>query len=322
MPFTSIAGTGGYLPERVMENKEFESLVSTSDDWIRERTGIKRRHIAADDETTSDMALAASTRAIEAAGISVDDIDLIIIATTTGDKVFPSTACILQRRLGICNIPAFDVNAACAGFVYALDVADRFIRTEGASCALVVGAEIYSRIIDWSDRSTCVLFGDGAGAVVLKASAEPGILSTHIHADGAHEEMLHVPGGISSGFGSVRSKDAFIHMKGNEVFKKAVSTLGRIAEETLAANNLDKHDITWLVPHQANLRIIKAAAKKLDLPLERTIITVDEHANTSSASIPLALDVAVRDGRIKRGDLLLLEGFGAGFTWGSALLRY
>jgi 3-oxoacyl-[acyl-carrier-protein] synthase-3 len=322
MPFTSIAGTGGYLPERVMENKEFESLVSTSDEWIRERTGIKRRHIAADDETTSDMALAASTRAIEAAHIDVNDIDLIIIATTTGDKVFPSTACILQRRLGIHNFPAFDVHAACAGFVYALDVADRFIRTGGASCALVIGADIYSRIIDWSDRSTCVLFGDGAGAVVLKASEEPGILSTHIHADGAHEEMLHVPGGISSGFESVRSKSAFIRMKGNEVFKKAVSTLGRIAEETLAANNLDKHDITWLVPHQANLRIIKAAAKKLDMPLERTIITVDEHANTSSASIPLALDVAVRDGRIKRGDLLLFEGFGAGFTWGSALVRY
>ena len=322
MPFTSIAGTGGYLPERVMENKEFESLVSTSDEWIRERTAIKRRHIAAEDETTSDMALAASTRAIEAANIDVNDIDLIIIATTTGDKVFPSTACILQRRLGIHNFPAFDVHAACAGFVYALDVADRFIRTGGASCALVIGADIYSRIIDWSDRSTCVLFGDGAGAVVLKASEEPGILSTHIHADGAHEEMLHVPGGISSGFESVRSKSAFIRMKGNEVFKKAVSTLGRIAEETLVANNLEKHDITWLVPHQANLRIIKAAAKKLDMPLERTIITVDEHANTSSASIPLALDVAVRDGRIKRGDLLLLEGFGAGFTWGSALVRY
>jgi len=322
MPFTSIAGTGGYLPERVMENKEFESLVSTSDEWIRERTGIKRRHIAAEDETTSDMALAASTRAIEAANIDVNDIDLIIIATTTGDKVFPSAACILQRRLGIRNFPAFDVHAACAGFVYALDVADRFIRTGGASCALVIGADIYSRIIDWSDRSTCVLFGDGAGAVVLKASEKPGILSTHIYADGAHEEMLHVPGGISSGFESVRSKDTFINMKGNEVFKKAVSTLGRIAEETLAANNLDKCDITWLVPHQANLRIIKAAAKKLNMPLERTIITVDEHANTSSASIPLALDVAVRDGRIKRGDLLLFEGFGAGFTWGSALVRY
>jgi 3-oxoacyl-[acyl-carrier-protein] synthase-3 len=322
MPFASIAGTGGYLPERVMENKEFEDLVSTSDEWIRERTGIERRHIAADDETTSDMALAAAHRAIEAANINVEDLDLIIIATSTGDKIFPSVACIVQRRLGISNIPAFDVNAACAGFVYALDIADRFIRTEGSSCALVIGADIYSRIIDWSDRTTCVLFGDGAGAVVLKASEKPGILSTHIHADGAHEEMLHVPGGLSSSLASMKEKGAYIRMKGNEVFKKAVSTLGKIAQETLAANNLDKHDINWLVPHQANMRIIKATAKKLDMPLERTIITVNEHANTSSASIPLAFDVAVRDGRIKRGDLLLFEGFGAGFTWGSALVRY
>jgi 3-oxoacyl-[acyl-carrier-protein] synthase-3 len=322
MPFASIAGTGGYLPERVMENKEFEDLVSTSDEWIRERTGIERRHIAADDESTSDMALAAAQRAIEAANINAEDLDLIIIATSTGDKIFPSAACIVQRRLGISNIPAFDVNAACAGFVYALDVADRFIRTEGATCALVIGADIYSRIIDWTDRATCVLFGDGAGAVVLKASEKPGIMSTHIHADGAHEEMLHVPGGLSSGLASMKEKGAYIRMKGNEVFKKAVSTLGKIAQETLAANNLDKNDINWLVPHQANMRIIKATAKKLDMPLERTIITVNEHANTSSASIPLAFDVAVRDGRIKRGDLLLFEGFGAGFTWGSALVRY
>lgn len=322
MPYAMIAGTGGYLPERVMENKEFEDLVSTSDEWIRSRTGIERRHIAADTETTSDMALAASKRAIEAAGITVEDIDLIIVATTTPDKVFPSTACILQRRLGIHTIPAFDVNAACAGFMYAVDVANRFILTEGATCVLVVGAETYSRIIDWTDRSTCVLFGDGAGAVILKASEKPGIMSTHIHADGEFEELLHVPAGISSGYDKVREQAAFIHMKGHEVFKKAVSTLGAIAAETLAFNHIDKSDLTWLVPHQANLRIIKAAAKKLNMPMEKTIVTVDEHANTSSASIPLALDVAVRDGRIKRGDLLLLEGFGAGFTWGSALVRY
>jgi 3-oxoacyl-[acyl-carrier-protein] synthase-3 len=268
------------------------------------------------------MALAASQRAIEAAGIEVGDIDLIIVATTTPDKVFPSTACILQRRLGIHTIPAFDVHAACAGFMYAVDIANRFIITEGASCALVIGAETYSRIIDWTDRSTCVLFGDGAGAVILKASDQPGIMSTHIHADGEFEELLHVPAGISSGYDKIREQAAFIHMKGHEVFKKAVSTLGAIAAETLAANNLDKSELTWLVPHQANLRIIKAAAKKLNLPMEKTIVTVNEHANTSSASIPLALDVAVRDGRIKRGDLLLLEGFGAGFTWGSALVRY
>jgi len=322
MAFTTIAGTGGYLPERVMHNREFESLVNTSDEWIRERTGIKRRHVAADDETTSDMALAAANRAIEAAAIRVEDIDLIIVATTTPDKVFPSTACILQRRLGIHNIPAFDIHAACSGFMYGLDVADRFVRTGGASCVLFVGAESYSRIIDWNDRSTCVLFGDGAGAVVLTAGNAPGILSTHIYADGEYEELLHVPAGISSGYDLVRTQAAFIQMKGNEIFKKAVSTLGSIARETLAANNLDKHDIDWLVPHQANLRIIKAAAKKLEFPLEKTIITVDEHANTSSASIPLALDVAVRDGRIQRGQLLLLEAFGAGLTWGSALVRY
>ena len=322
MPFSSIAGTGGYLPERVMHNKEFEALVNTSDEWIQERTGIKRRHIAADDETTSDMALAASNRAIEAADITAQDIDLIVVATTTPDKVFPSVACILQRRLDLHKIPAFDIHAACAGFMYALDVADRFIRTEGASCVLVIGAETFSRILDWTDRSTCVLFGDGAGAVVLKASDQLGILSTHIHADGEFEELLHVPAGISSGYESVRSQAAFIHMKGHEVFKKAVTTLESVARETLAANNLDKNDITWLIPHQANLRIISATAKKLGLPLERAVITVDEHANTSSASIPLALNVAVRDGRIKRGDLLLLEAFGAGLTWGSALVRY
>ncbi len=322
MPFSSIAGTGGYLPERVMPNKEFEALVSTSDEWIQERTGIKRRHIAAADETTSDMALAAANRAIEAADITAQDIDLIVVATTTPDKVFPSVACILQRRLDLHKIPAFDIHAACAGFMYALDVADRFIRTEGASCVLVIGAETFSRILDWTDRSTCVLFGDGAGAVVLKASDQLGILSTHIHADGEFEELLHVPAGISSGYESVRSQAAFIHMKGHEVFKKAVTTLESVARETLAANNLDKNDITWLIPHQANLRIISATAKKLGLPLERAVITVDEHANTSSASIPLALNVAVRDGRIKRGDLLLLEAFGAGLTWGSALVRY
>lgn len=322
MPFTIIAGTGSYLPERVMHNKEFEELVSTSDEWIRERTGIKRRHIAAADETTSDMALVAAKRAMEMAEVTVDDIDLIVVATTTPDKVFPSTACIIQRRLGISRIPAFDVHAACAGYMYALDVADRFIRTEGASCVLIIGSEVYSRILDWTDRTTCVLFGDGAGAAVLKASDSPGIMSTHIHADGKHEELLHVPAGISSGYETVQAGAAYIQMKGHEVFKKAVSTLGTIARETLATNNVDKHDLDWLVPHQANLRIITAAAKKLDMPLDKTIITVDEHANTSSASIPLAMDVAVRDGRIKRGDLLLLEAFGAGLTWGSALVRY
>jgi 3-oxoacyl-[acyl-carrier-protein] synthase-3 len=305
MSHSRIAGTGSYLPARVMHNKDFEKLVDTSDEWITERTGIKRRHIAADDETTSDMGLAAARAAIEGAAIDISDIDLIIVATTTPDKVFPSTACIVQRRLDLHAIPA-----------------DRFIRTGGASNVLIIGSETYSRLLDWTDRGTCVLFGDGAGAIVLSATDEPGVISTHIHADGAFEDSLHVPAGISSGYDTVRAESAFIHMKGHEVFKKAVGTLGSMAKETLSKNNVDKHDIDWFIPHQANLRIIAAAAKKLDLPMERVVVTVDEQANTSSASIPLALDTAVRDGRIKRGELLLFEAFGAGFTWGSALVRY
>jgi 3-oxoacyl-[acyl-carrier-protein] synthase III len=322
MIYAKIAGTGSYLPERVMHNREFEAFVDTSDQWIRERTGIARRHIAAEGETTSDMSVAASRHAMEQAGVAPRDIDLIIVATTTPDKVFPSTACIVQRKLDIHGTPAFDVHAACSGFIFALDVADRYVRTGGAACALVIGSETYSRIIDWNDRSTCVLFGDGAGAVVLCASEEPGIISAHAHSDGEHEDLLHVPAGISSGYSKVRAEAAFIQMKGHEVFRKAVSTLGLIAEETLSGNDISTKDIDWLIPHQANLRIIAAAAKKLDLPMERVVVTVNEHANTSSASIPLALDVAVRDGRIKRGELLLFEAFGAGFTWGSALVRY
>jgi 3-oxoacyl-[acyl-carrier-protein] synthase III len=322
MIYAKIAGTGSYLPEKVMHNREFEAFVDTSDEWIRERTGIARRHIAAENETTSDMSVAASGHAMEQAGVTARDIDLIIVATTTPDKVFPSTACIVQRKLDIHGIPAFDVHAACSGFIFALDVADRYVRTGGAACALVIGAETYSRIIDWKDRSTCVLFGDGAGAVVLCASEEPGIISAHAHSDGEYEDLLHVPAGISSGYSKVRAEAAFIQMKGHEVFRKAVSTLGLIAEETLSGNDISTNDIDWLIPHQANLRIIAAAAKKLDLPMERVVVTVDEHANTSSASIPLALDVAVRDGRIKRGELLLFEAFGAGFTWGSALVRF
>jgi len=322
MTFARITGTGGYLPERVMTNAELEQMVDTTDEWIRERSGIKRRHIAAEGEKTSDMGLAAARKALTAAGIEASEIDLIIVATTTPDKVFPSTACIIQRQLGISNVPAFDVHAACSGFIYALDVATRFITTGGASNALVIGSETYSRILDWTDRTTCVLFGDGAGAVVLRSSNEAGVISTHIHSDGEYEELLHVPAGISSGYENIRQEAAFIQMKGNEVFRKAVGTLGSIARETLEGNNIRQEDIAWLVPHQANLRIITAAAKKLGLPMERVIVTVDEHANTSSASIPLALDVAVRDGRIKTGDLLLFEAFGAGFTWGSALVRY
>jgi len=322
MTFARIAGTGGYLPERVLTNADLEKMVDTSDEWIRERSGIKRRHIAAEDESASDMAVAAARKAIQAADISTNDIDLIIVATTTPDKVFPSTACIVQRRLELEKIPAFDVQAACSGFIYALDIANRFIQTKGATTALIVGSEVMSRLVDWTDRSTCVLFGDGAGAVILQASDKPGVISSHIHSDGKYEELLHVPAGISTGFGDVQHEAAFIHMKGHEVFRKAVNSLGAIARETLAGNDVDQKDLTWLVPHQANLRIIKAAAKKLALPMERVVVTVDEHANTSSASIPLALDVAVRDGRIQRGDILLFEAFGAGFTWGSALVRY
>ncbi len=322
MTFARIAATGGYLPERVMTNHEFEAFIDTSDEWIRSRSGICSRHIAAEGETTSDMGYAAALDALEQGGIDPAAVDLVVVATTTPDKVFPSTACILQRRLGIRGIPAFDVHAACSGFIYALDVADRWIRTGGARRALVVGAEMYSRVLDWQDRTTCVLFGDGAGAIVLEAADEPGVMSVHSHADGRFEELLHVPFGVSCGYERLRAEEAWIRMKGNEVFRQAVSTLGAIAEETLAANDVRKEDIAWLIPHQANLRIIQAAAKKLDLPMERVIVTVDRHANTSSASIPLALDVAVRDGRNRRGELLLFEAFGAGFTWGSALVRY
>lgn len=305
-----------------MTNAELEQLVDTSDDWIRARTGIAERHIAAENETTCDLAERASLKAIEAAGINPEAIDLIIVGTTTPDVVFPSTACLLQQRLDIHGCPAFDIQAVCTGFIYALNVADKFIRTGAAKKALVVGAETLSRIIDWSDRSTCVLFGDGAGAVVLEASDEPGILSSHIHADGEFQELLRVPAGISSNNNDLKNKRAFIEMEGNEVFKVAVNTLGRIVDETLAFNKLSKEDIDWLVPHQANTRIIAATAKKLDMPIERVVVTVAGHGNTSAASVPLALDVAIRDGRIKRDETLLLEAFGGGFTWGSALIRY
>jgi 3-oxoacyl-[acyl-carrier-protein] synthase-3 len=322
MTYSRIAGTGSYLPEKVLTNHDLEEMMDTSDAWIQERTGIKRRHIAADDEATSDLALAAANQALDMAGIGAEDINLIIIATTTPDKVFPGVACIVQRRLGIRGCGAFDIQAACSGFVYGLDLADRYIRTGAAKNVLVIGAETLSRLTNWEDRTTAVLFGDGAGAVVLQETDEPGILSTHIHADGQYEDLLQVPQGISSGYDVTRAGEAFIQMNGNAVFRRAVATLDSIARETLEKNNIDKHDLDWFVPHQANMRIISAAAKKLDMPMERVIVTVDEHANTSAASIPLALDVAVRDGRIKRGELLLFEAFGAGFTWGSTLLRF
>jgi 3-oxoacyl-[acyl-carrier-protein] synthase-3 len=320
--YARIIGTGGYLPNNVMTNHDIEKIVETSDQWIQERTGIEQRHIAADDETTVDLAEKASRNAIEAAGIDPSEIDLIIFATSTPDKIFPSSACILQARLDIHGCPAFDIQAVCTGFVYALAVAEKFIQTGSARTALVVGAEVFSRILNWQDRGTCVLFGDGAGAVVLQADDETGILSSHIHADGKYENLLWVPYGIGDGFDEVKAGKAFVEMRGNEVFKMAVNTLGRIVDETLAANNMQKSDIDWLVPHQANIRIITATARKLKMSMEQVVVTVNKHGNTSAASVPLALDVAVRDGRIKRGELLLLEAFGGGFTWGSILVRY
>lgn len=322
MTYSRIIATGSYLPERILTNAELEQMVETTDQWIRERTGIYERHIAADNQTSCDLAEHAARRAILAAGLQPHDIDLIIVATTTPDQIFPSTACLLQQRLGISGPPAFDIQAVCTGFIYALSIADKFIRTGSAKCALVVGAETMSRITDWTDRSTCVLFGDGAGAVVLAASDEQGIISTHLHADGAYASLLHVPTGVSKKFCPVQSRGGYVHMEGNEVFKVAVNTLGAIVDETLQTNGLDKSDIDWLVPHQANIRIITATAKKLKMPMERVIVTVGEHGNTSAASIPLALDVAVRDGRIQRNDTLLFEAFGGGFTWGSALVNY
>lgn len=320
--YSRIIGTGGYLPEKILTNSDLEKMVETSDEWIRERTGIQQRHIAAEGQTTCDLAEEASKRAIEAAGIDANSIDLIVVATTTPDKIFPSTACLLQQRLNIKGCPAFDVQAVCSGFVYALSVADQFVKTGMAKRALVVGAETLSRITDWSDRNTCVLFGDGSGAVVIEASEKPGILSTHIHADGQYEELLHVPSGVSKLPSADTVAERSMQMKGNEVFKVAVNTLSRIAKETLEANGIEKEDIDWLVPHQANLRIIMGTAKKLKLTEEQTVITVDKHANTSSASVPLALDEAIRDGRIQRGQTILLEAFGGGFTWGSALIKY
>ncbi len=321
--YARISGTGSYLPETAMTNKDLESIVDTSDQWIRERTGIVKRHIAAEGQTTLDLAEQAALRAIEAAGKTPQDIDLIVLATTTPDKIFPSTACLLQQRLDIHGCAAFDVQAVCTGFVYALSVAEKFIKTDSAKCALVIGAETFSRLIDWSDRGTCVLFGDGAGAVVIETSDEPGILSTHLHADGAYENLLHVPGGVSRGYTDDAEGDPhYTKMKGNEVFKMAVNTLGRIVDETLKANGMKKSDVDWLVPHQANIRIINATARKLQMSMDKVVVTVDQHGNTSAASVPLALDTAVRDGRIQRGETVLLEAFGGGFTWGSVLLKF
>ena len=319
MTYARIVGTGGYLPEKILTNHDLERMVDTSDEWIRGRTGISQRHIAADNETTSDMALNASRAAMNSAGVGAGDIDLIILATTTPDMIFPSTACILQEKLGVGDCAAFDVQAVCSGFIYALATADMFIRAGKCRTALVVGAEVYSRILDWNDRSTCVLFGDGAGAVVLARSDEPGIISTHLHADGRHSNILSVPANVCGG--KVQGKP-FVVMEGNTVFKFAVKVLEEVVQEALTENNLHASDVDWLIPHQANIRIIISTAKKLGIPMEKVVTTVDKHGNTSAASIPLAMDIAARDGRIQTGHHVLLEGVGGGFTWGAALIRW
>lgn len=317
--FSRIIGTGSYLPERVVTNDELARTVDTSDEWVRTRTGIRSRHVAAEGQLASDLALPAAQRALQAAGVTPADIDLIIVATTTPDIIFPSTACILQSKLGIAGCPAFDVQAVCSGFVYALTIADLFIRSGQARHVLVVGTEVYSRILDWTDRGTCVLFGDGAGAVIVAASDKPGILASKLHADGSHKDMLCVPGSVNGGkvWGS-----PFVHMDGGSVFKFAVRVFEEGANEVLDAAGLTVADLDWFIPHQANIRIMEATAKKLGLPKEKLIATVHHHGNTSAASIPLALDEAVKDGRILPGQTLLLEGVGGGFTWGAVLLRW
>ena len=317
--YSKIISTGSYLPEKILTNKDLEKTVDTSHEWIVERSGINQRHIAAQDELASDLATRAAQRAIETAGLSPSEIDLLIVATTTPDMVFPSTACIVQSKLGISGSPAFDVQAVCCGFVYALNIADLFIKSGQASNALVIGAEVYSRILDWNDRTTCVLFGDGAGAVVLSSSEEPGILKTKLHADGSFRDKLCVPGWVNAG---EISGSPMVTMDGGAVFKFAVKVFEQTARELLDEANLSIDDVDWFIPHQANIRIMESTAKKLKLPREKLIATVDHHGNTSAASIPLALDEAVQAGKVARGDLLLLEGVGGGFTWGGALVKY
>lgn len=322
MTYARIVGTGSYLPEKVLRNKELERKVNTTDSWIQERTGIRKRHIVAENESTVDLAERAALNALEAADLTPEDIDLIIVGTTTPDRIYPATACRLQARLEAPGCPAFDVQAVCTGFIYALGIAEKFIKAGTSVRALVVGADTHSRLLDWNDRGTCVLFGDGAGAVILEASDKPGILSTHLHADGRYEHLLYVEGGVPRGGGRISEGNAYTKMQGNEVFRIAVRTLARIVDETLLANSMNKEDIDWLIPHQANHRIIDATAKKLGMSPDQVVVTVGEHGNTSAASVPLALDTAIRDGRVKRGHTLLLEAFGGGFTWGSALVKY
>ena len=322
--YSRIIGTGSSLPEKKVTNQDLEKIMETTDQWIRERTGIRERRIVSEGQTTATMAEDACRKAMEAADVDPAEIDLLVLGTTTPDLVFPSTACLIQKKLGLPDCGAMDVNAACSGFIYAMSIADKFVRLGDAKKVLVCGAETLTAMVNWNKRETAVLFGDGAGAVVLEASEEPGILSTHIHANGNHADLLNTEVGVSRGFAGIENNEGRVElfMKGNEVFKVAVRTLGRIVDETLEANNMDKSELDWLIPHQANMRIITATARKLEMSLDQVVVTVDRHGNTSAASVPLALDEAIRDGRIKRGETLLLEAFGGGFTWGSALIKY
>ena len=322
MRYTKIAGTGRYLPEKILTNFDLEKMVDTSDEWIRTRTGVERRHVVRDDETTSDMCVAAAKIAIEAAGVDVTDIDMVLVGTTSPDLIFPNCATLVQHRLGIPACPAIGMEAACTSFIYALTTADKFIKAGEAKCALIIGAECISKLVDWTDRNTCVLFGDGAGAVIVKASDEPGIIATHLGADGQYKELLYYPVGASKELHKAGTDEAGITMRGNEVFKVAVKTLGNVATEILEKAGVDMDELDWLIPHQANLRIIQATAKRLKLPMEKVILTVQDHGNTSAASVPMALDVGVRDGRVQPGQLVLMEAFGGGFTWGSVLMRF
>ena len=322
MTYTRIAGTGRYLPEKILTNFDLEKMVDTSDEWIRTRTGVERRHCVAEDQTTSDMCVEAAKIAIDDADVDFSDIDMIIVGTTSPDLVFPNVATLVQHRLGIPACPAFSIETACTGFIYSLTTADKFIKAGEAKCALVIGAECITKLIDWTDRNTCVLFGDGAGAVIVKPAEEPGIIGTHLGADGQYKDLLYYPVGPSKDLHKAGTDEAAIMMTGNEVFKVAVKTLGNVATQALEAAGVDQSELDWLIPHQANIRIIQATAKRLGLPMEKVILTVQDHGNTSAASVPMALDVGIRDGRVKRGQLLLLEAFGGGFTWGSVLLRY
>jgi 3-oxoacyl-[acyl-carrier-protein] synthase-3 len=319
--YTKIVGTGRYLPEKIITNFDLETMVDTSDEWIRTRTGVERRHCVRPDETTSDMCVEAARVAIEDAGIDVTEIDFVLIGTTTPDLIFPNVGTLVQHRLGIPPCPSVSMEAACTGFIYALTTADKFIKAGEASCVLVIGAECITKITDWTDRNTCVLFGDGAGAVIVKPSEEPGILATHLGADGQYRDLLYYPVGASKDLAKAGTDEAAITMTGNEVFKVAVKTLGNVAVEVLEKAGVDQGELDWLIPHQANIRIIQATAKRLNLSMDKVIVTVQDHGNTSAASVPMALDVGIRDGRVKPGQLILMEAFGGGFTWGSILMR-